>query len=135
MPFPVQEQYIREAEEQLGLKLPRSYRDKLRVANGGEACLDGESWQFYPVRDSSERKRSSRTCNDLVQETRSAREWSGFPEDAVAIAFDGSGDLLILTQDDSSEPTLSPVVQRWDHETRKSRVVCSHVSEIPFEPR
>jgi hypothetical protein len=65
---------------------------------------------LYPVPDASTRRRLSRSCNDLVRETQVARQWRGFPSDAVAIAGDGNGNHLVLLPG-------SDEIHRWDHET------------------
>jgi hypothetical protein len=45
-----------------------------------------------------------------VKETKSARAWRGFSESAVAVASNGSGDLLVV-RDGSTE------IELWEHET------------------
>ncbi len=61
------------------------------------------------MRDDSDRKRLSRTANDIVRETEAAREWDEFPADVVAIAGDGSGDALVLLPG-------SDEIYIWSHE-------------------
>jgi hypothetical protein len=53
-------------------------------------------WTLFPVFETTDRRRITRTANHIVRETRAARAWPGFPEDAIAIAENGGGDLLIV---------------------------------------
>lgn len=100
MAFPVTEDKIQAAEETLGRRLPDSLRERLLQNNGGEVIDDeGNDWILHPVRDDSDRKRLARTANDIIRETESAREWEDFPENAIAIANDGTGDLIVLLPD------------------------------------
>lgn len=97
MAFPVGEEAIERAEKQLGRPLPQALRARLMRENGGEAFSEGDDWQLHPVLDDRDRKRISRTANHLVRETELARrEWPRFPSDAVAVAENGSGDIVIL---------------------------------------
>lgn len=86
--------------------------------NGGELTTAGDDWQVFPVFDATNRKTASRSASHLVVETRKAREWPGFPEDAVAIAANGSGDFLVLLRR-SASTELDSQVHVWSHETRK----------------
>lgn len=110
MAFPVTEDKILAAEEILGRRLPETLRERLLQNNGGEV-IDNENndWILHPVRDDSDRKRLVRTANDIIRETESAREWDNFPENAIAIANDGTGDLIILLPDDDA-------FYIWSHE-------------------
>ncbi|GFK18439.1 SMI1/KNR4 family protein [Corynebacterium glutamicum] len=110
MAFPVTEDKILAAEETLGRRLPETLRERLLQNNGGEV-IDNENndWILHPVRDDSDRKRLVRTANDIIRETESAREWDNFPENAIAIANDGTGDLIILLPDDDA-------FYIWSHE-------------------
>ncbi len=96
MPFPVAEQFIVETERKLGVSLPDAFRARMSRSNGGELSTDDDDWQLYPFFDTSDRRRLSRTSNDIVRETTSAREWRGFPPGAIAIAANGSGDHLVF---------------------------------------
>lgn len=116
MSFPVDEHLILVAEKQLGRRLPEALRGRLRQENGGEVETDGDTWRLFPVWDASDRRRIARTANHIVRETEQAREWWGFPVGAIAVAENGSGDLLIL-QPGSDE------ILHWEHETAECEPV------------
>ncbi|CAN7203741.1 SMI1/KNR4 family protein [Brevundimonas sp. LjRoot202] len=109
MPFPVDPGRIAAAEHALDFVFPAAWRCALERLNGGEFELGGEDWQVYPVWDDSDRKRAGRTANDVRYETGEARKWHGFPPNAVALAGNGHGDLLVAVPGSAS-------VCRWDHE-------------------
>ena len=116
MPFPVASSFIARAEELLGIELPRAYKERMQVRNGGEIEFGGEAWELYPILDDSDRRRLSRTCNDILYETKEARKWTRFPPEAVAIASDGTGNKLVfLPRVDSL--AFGNEVYCWDHET------------------
>src|SRR6476659_6329517 len=96
MPFPIAEQFIVSTERKLGVSFPPGFRARMSRINGGVLFTDEDDWQLYPFFDTSDRKRLSRTCNDIVRETITAREWRGFPPKAIAIAANGLGDYLVF---------------------------------------
>ena len=110
MAFPVSEDKIISAETALGRRLPERLRKRLEIQNGGDVATEEDDWTLHPVRDASDRKRLSRTANDMVTETRTQRQWRGFPPTAIAIASNGCGDVLIIRPD-------SDDIFLWDHET------------------
>lgn len=110
MAFPVDEAVISAVEKQLGRRFPASHRERLMKNNGGEIRAADDIWQLHPVFDRSDRKRIARTANRILRETASAQEWTGFPESAIAIAANGTGNLRVLMPDDDG-------VHRWSHET------------------
>ena len=69
---------------------------------------DGE-WQLHPMLDASDRETSRRSSNHLVREQETAREWPGFPPDAISIATHDGDQRIVLPGDD--EPKL------WLHDT------------------
>jgi hypothetical protein len=118
MPFPTTKANVERAEQALGRALPSAMRDRLVRRNGGELVADDDQgWQLHPVWDETDRRTIARTTSHLVSETEEARTWETFPKGAVAIASNGTGDLLILCAE-------SEDVQLWDHETG----TCSRVS-------
>jgi hypothetical protein len=117
MAFPTTEDRIVAAETQLGTRLPAGYRIRLIAQNGGEIEADDDDWSVFPVFDSSDRKRASRSANHIVRETQQAATWPGFPKGAVAIASNGTGDLLVFLARD--EHQLDGRVQCWSHETQE----------------
>jgi hypothetical protein len=116
MPFPVDKKFIIETEAKLGMQFPQAYRVRMLRDNGGELSINGDGWQLHPFFDTSDRKRIARTCNDITRETKEAREWRGFPANAVAIGTNGTGDRLVfLPEPDSSILQDHPFI--WLHET------------------
>jgi hypothetical protein len=103
MPFDPAERFIRAAEEELGAPLPHSYRQVMMASNGGDVAAYSDVWNLYPILDKSDRKRLSRSCNDILRETRRLRDWPDWPENAVAIAHNG-------TDDQTSIPERGPAV-------------------------
>ncbi len=112
MAFPVADRFIVAAEQTLGRRFPEPLRARLARSNGGEIEAGDDGWVVYPVRDDSDRKRLARSANDISRETELARRWSRFPPDAVTIATNGTGDLLVLI-------SQSDDIYLWDHETGK----------------
>jgi hypothetical protein len=130
MPFPTEERYIRDAELKLGVSFPPSLRARLLVANGGEVEVDDDTWQLHPVFDATDRTRIKRTANHIVRETASAREWSGFPPDAVAIGNNGTGDRLVLQPSPNDPRSLGETVFFWDHETGELTEAAGSLGEL-----
>ncbi|RYF04085.1 MAG: SMI1/KNR4 family protein, partial [Oxalobacteraceae bacterium] len=66
MPFTLDDKYLDSAEQQLGARLPASYRRSMMAANGGEIAGKLEDWYLYPIRDDSDKKRLARSCHDAL---------------------------------------------------------------------
>jgi len=129
MPFPVDEKYIQQTEQKLGVRFPVSFRERMMQDNGGEVETPQDTWQVYPFMDTSDKKRIKRTCNDITRETASARQWASFPQEAVAIGANGSGDQLVLLP--SADPgILQDAVFWWDHETGAVNKVAEDFKEL-----
>lgn len=116
MPFPVDEAAVMAEEGQLGRRLPDELRARLTRDNGGEVHAADDIWQLHPVFDRRDRKRVARTAGHILRETAAAKKWWGFPAGAVAVAANGTGNLLVLLPDDDR-------VHRWSHETGEVRPV------------
>lgn len=117
MAFPTTEEKIAAAEAQLGVRLPAKFRSRLIADNGGELEADDDDWTVFPVFDSTDRKRASRTANHIVRETQLAKGWPGFPAGAVAVASNGSGDLVVFLPGDAG--TLDGQLQCWNHDSQQ----------------
>lgn len=118
--FPTDLDRVNAAESALGRRLPSALRERLLRDNGGEVFVrdapgEDAAWQLHAVWDDSDRKRAGRTANHIVHETHEART-GGLPGDALAVASNGTGDLLILLPNDDS-------LHWWDHETGDTRPV------------
>jgi hypothetical protein len=117
MPFPITAAEIAKTEAKTGFTFPRGLKSRLSKDNGGEIEVAGERWQLIPFLDSSDRKRIARTCNDIVRETASMRDWHGFPADAFVVAQNGGGDYLIIRPETEGSTQLGETIYFWDHET------------------
>jgi hypothetical protein len=129
MPFPLDHRFVQQAQEKLGRALPLGYVARMCRNNGGEVSAGGDVFNLYPILDNSDRKRLSRTCNDIVRETALAQEWTNFPPDALAIGDNGGGDKLIFLphQDD---PRYADAVFWWAHETGELQLVADAFEEL-----
>jgi hypothetical protein len=114
VPFDVSESFVKKLEVEIGARLPESFRLSIMSENGGQIETDDDVWFQFPIADTSDRKRLSRTCNHILKETQSAKGWLGFPQQALAIAENGSGDYLVFLKDGSS---FSTQVFVWRHES------------------
>lgn len=130
MPFPLNIEFVRRAEGKLGRKLPLGYVTRMCRDNGGEVRTGTDGWWLYPVLDDSDKKRLKRTCNDIVRETASSKEWADFPAEAVAIGHNGGGDKLIFLPEPEGD-RLGDSVYWWDHETGEVIKVADDFAKLP----
>jgi hypothetical protein len=115
MPFPIARSEISKTEEELRLRFPPSFIDKMQLDNGGELTLEDEGWELIPFKNRSNNKLLIRTSNDISYELKKAREWSNFPEDCVPFAFNGAGDYLVFRKQKGE--VLGNEIFFWFHET------------------
>lgn len=127
MPFDLDESFISAAEQLLGATLPEAYRGTMLKKNGGELEIEDDVWQQYPIADTSDRKRISRTINHIIKETQHLKSWPGFPEEAVAIAGNGSGDQLVLLKAGAS---FGQEIYIWAHETGQLQKIANNFSAL-----
>ena len=119
MSFPIESAEIAKTETRTGFTFPLGLKARLAKDNGGEGQFAGDRWRLVPFLDTSDRKRIARTCNDIVRETLSMREWRGFPADAFVVAQNGGGDCLIIRPETKGATQLGETIYLWDHETGK----------------
>lgn len=127
MPFPVDVQFVNATEKKLGVKFRPDYVITITRQNGGEFAAGGDVWLLYPIFDGSDRKRLKRMCNDVVRETSQAREWPDFPDEAIAIGGNGTGDQLVLLAENDGH--FRHEVYWWDHETGELEKVAESFAE------
>lgn len=131
VPFPVDVKFIRAAEENLGVRFPAGFVGRMTRLNGGTAQVAGDVFEVHPIFDSSDRKRAARTSNDVCRETAyMRREWPDFPQDAVVVAQNGSGDRLVMFPDPTPGALGQPVFH-WDHETGEVVRVVDDFADLP----
>ena len=129
MPFPLEPQFVVRAEQKLGAKLPAAYVAKMLRANGGSVEIEGEDWELHPILDETDAKRTARTCNDILHETDEARGWEGFPEEALSIGRNSSGDHLVLLR--TGEGVYDDTLHLWDHETHEVFATAPAIEVFP----
>ncbi len=129
MPFPIDEKYVIETESDLNVKFSTEFKNRMMKSNGGELLISDEfQFELYPFFDKSDRKLISRTCNHIGLETKNAREWSGFPENGIAIGSDGYGNQLILTH--NGDGNLTDKLYFWNHETRHVEKIAESINKL-----
>lgn len=127
MPFDLSEEQLSQTEKELGAKLPHEYREAMKLDNGGEGSTEEDDWEFYPIKDTSDRKRLARTCNHIINETESCKGFGNFPEEALVIASNGLGDQMVFIKE--SGQFLGKVFL-WLHETGEIQELAATFNEI-----
>ncbi len=117
MSFPIDPKYIEETELTLGVEFPYAYKAKMEASNGGAFGVNDDELFLYPFPDKADQKRIVRTLTNIISETKSAKEWEGFPDNAVAIGDNGSGDILILLPSVADSAKLEEKFFIWRHES------------------
>ena len=130
MPFPITAAEIAKTEAKTGFTFPPGLKARLSKDNGGEIEVADDDWQLIPFLDSSDRKRLARTCNDIVRETASMRDWRGFPADAFVVAQNGCGDCLIILPDAEGSAQLGETIYLWSHETGEHEAVADSLDSV-----
>ena len=128
MPFPVEEKYIQKAENELGIRFPESFRQKM-MKNNGEGVEVGEDYfELHPFYDTSDKKRIKRTCNSIVHETKMARDHYRLPTDLIVIGNNGGGDVLVYKVQRNGD--IDPTVYWFDHETEELVFAADEFSDL-----
>jgi hypothetical protein len=127
MAFDLDEKFLKSAEEKLGCCFPDSFRQAMKENNGGAVIIGDETWHLHPIFDDSDRKRISRTCNDITRETAQMQSWEGWPEHAIAIGNNGYGDAIVLL---CKSAQCNSHVYAWSHETAVLELLASDFSEL-----
>lgn len=99
----------------------------MKSANGGTVEVDGDTWELFPIRDQSNRKLLARTAGHVLRETKAAREWPKYHENALAIASDGGGNLLVMFQEGAG---FEPQIFIWNHEDGSLEMAAKDFEEI-----
>jgi hypothetical protein len=129
MPFPLDSRLVQQAQQKLGRALPLGYVARMCRDNGGQLSVGPDVFNLFPILDTTDRKRLARTCNDILRETATAREWPDFPPEALAIGDNGGGDKLVFLPD-PEVPRFADAVYWWDHETGELQLVADAFEEL-----
>lgn len=127
MAFDVSEKYVAAAESNLGVRLPESYREAMKKENGGRRKAASDLWSIIPIFDQTDRKRVSRTSNDIVRETKAMSSWTGWPPSAICIAQNGSGDALLFLREGA---VCDGTVYLWRHETGRVEMIAKDFAKL-----
>jgi len=130
MPFPIDEKYIVETEQQLGIEFPESFKRKMCVENGGEFSTEEDDWQLHPFYDGSDNTRIKRTWASISYETKEARGQDNFPKEAIAIASNGCGDNLVLMPGKDNQTKLQDDIYLWLHETGETIKIADTIFDL-----
>jgi hypothetical protein len=84
---------------------------------------------YTPILDTTDRKRLARTCNDIIRETDTAREWPNFPLNALAIGDNGGVDRLVFLPD-AGASRFADAVYWWDHKTGELQLVADAFEQL-----
>lgn len=114
--FPVKSIYIEELEHRLGLEFPVIYKEKMMKENGGKIKTAGHTWQLFPFFDESDIHTMIHTCDHIGITTLHARKWAHFPQGAVVIGSNASGDMLILLPEKHSPSRLAESLYAWNRQ-------------------
>lgn len=106
---------IAACEEAVGAALPGWLRDRLGIENGwrvdDQKGMTREEWRFLPVLDRSDRKRRSRTAEDIAWHTRRLRQASAdagtaVPSGAVVVALAWNETTRLILLPEPADPTV-----------------------------
>lgn len=111
---PTKQVYIDNAQTELGYQFPKWLNDRLLNENGGTIWALDDGWQLYSVLDNRDSRHLKRSSTTIIQETNTAKHWENFPDNAVVIAGNGTGNLLVLLKQDNQK--LSDDVYLWCHD-------------------
>ncbi len=131
MPLTTTEEWLDEAEVALGRRLPSTLRALLKERNGGQLYAMDDAREVHPVWDKRDRRHLTRTCNNLVAETKGCRELSSFPAEALAIA-ESNGDRLVLMPLDATQ--YGDAVYFWDAHGDEVERLADSVWDLVDEP-
>ncbi|MFZ6872194.1 SMI1/KNR4 family protein [Undibacterium sp. Di27W] len=128
MAFPLDEKFIEQAEAELGVRFPASFRNKMMQMNGGAIHVLDEVFDLLPFYDTTDKKRIKRTCNSIVHETRQARAYYGLPVRLVLFVSNGCGDSLSFQIMEDSE--LDPQIYLYRHDDDELQLVASDFATL-----
>lgn len=133
MAFDISEEQIAKTESTLGRGLPPIYRTMMGKNNGGTAFDDEDQWDLHPIKDDSDRKRLSRSCNHIIAETKSAQAWRGFPSEGLAVGNNGSGDIMLLLPSETDATLYADRLFVYWHETGKVEPFADDLASFEIE--
>jgi len=129
MAFDLDMNFIELVEKELNATLPTEYKKEMQISNGGVIFIEDEDWEIFPIKDTSSKKRISRTSSDIVSENKRFKEWANFLSDFLGIASNGMGDILIFIKDNNYKSDI----YIWRHESGEIYKIANNFSELDIE--
>lgn len=126
MPFPIDRSFVEDLQHSVSSRLPDCYISFMMQKNGGTIELNDDDWELHPIKDTSDRKRLSRTANHVLLEQSTYESWPRFVPETLSIATNGSGDRLVLKRHRNA---YLPEIYHWDHETGELNLIASSITE------
>lgn len=127
MAFNLPIEQLEACEKELGLSFPEHYRNALLEENGGTVETNEDYWEIVPIKDKTDRKRLSRTCNDIIHETNSFSKFNNWHENAYVIAQNGSGDALVFFREGNR---FEKEIFMWSHEDGALQFITDDLSSL-----
>ena len=124
MGFNLEEVFIKNTENNLGIQFSLSFKTKMMDDNGGEISIKGEGWFIFPFYDNSDKRRIKRTSNNITRETNLFYLDHDDIKNYVVFADNGSGDYLLF---DKKNPTP---VYMFLHESEIIKKVAEDFSDL-----
>ena len=128
MPDTADKSLIENAEDELDVKFPDSYRTKMMEVNGGRVYLPNQCFELHPLYNIQDKQR---TCVNVVYATKKSHEQYSVPSNLVVLGNDGNNNLLVYKIAGSGE--LDPAVYWFDHETRDVTFITGDFQDLALK--
>ena len=101
---------------------------KMMQLNGVGVEVGADCFSLHPFYDTSDKKRTKRTCNIIVHETKMARVHYRLPNNLIVIGNNCSGDVLVYKVEGNG--SIDPTVYWFDHETEEMVFAANEFSDL-----
>ncbi|WIV20361.1 SMI1/KNR4 family protein [Paenibacillus polygoni] len=110
-------------ETKLQALFPAQYKELVQLVNQAEI----DEWILYPIKDN---QRLAKTSDDIIRNNELI-DLSDFPERYIAIAEDGTGDLLCYAVGEQNQ--MSETIYYYDHESNEMEPIYENLASMIVE--
>ncbi|MEF3351933.1 SMI1/KNR4 family protein [Paenibacillus sp. GYB006] len=110
-------------ETKLQALFPAQYKELVQLVNQAEI----DEWILYPIKDN---QRLAKTSDDIIRNNELI-DLGDFPERYIAIAEDGTGDLLCYVVGDHNQ--MSETIYYYDHESNEMEPIYENLASMIVE--